>query len=210
MSTPKKPSEFLPTSTELLRRLKDFDDNKSWQEFVDAYSGLILGVAIKSGLSHSEAEEVVQETLIEVAKRIKDFKYNPSGSFKAWLLQNTRWRIAEQFGERTPGAKGDTRTGDGSKRTKAIERIPNPTGYDLDGQWDSEWREHKQKTALEKVRKKVSAKHYQIFDSLVIKGWPVEQVCRILRVTDHQVFKVKSRIKQMLIKEAERLEQGKV
>ena len=53
--------EFIPTRASLLGRLKDWGDQSSWQEFFDAYSRLIYNVAVKSGLSDAEAQEVVQE-----------------------------------------------------------------------------------------------------------------------------------------------------
>jgi RNA polymerase sigma-70 factor (ECF subfamily) len=87
--------DLLPTRPSLLGRLKDWRDDRSWQEFFDIYWRLIYGVARKAGLSSSEADEVVQETMLTVAKKMKDFRYDPArGSFKGWLLQLTGWRIA--------------------------------------------------------------------------------------------------------------------
>src|SRR6267143_6364892 len=85
---------LLPTRRSLLNRLKNWDDQESWKDFFDTYWKLIYGVAIKAGLSDAEAEEVVQETVITVAKKIGDFKADPAhGSFKGWLLKITQWRI---------------------------------------------------------------------------------------------------------------------
>ena len=93
--------DFIPTRHSLLSRLKDWGDQESWRDFFDTYWKLIYGVAIKAGLSGVEAQEVVQETVIAVAKKIHDFKTDPAfGSFKAWLLHLTRWRIADQFRKR--------------------------------------------------------------------------------------------------------------
>src|SRR6266498_3054008 len=58
----------------------------------------IRNVARKAGLSEAEADEVTQETLIAVAKKIGEFKHADNrGSFRAWLYQQARWRIADQF-----------------------------------------------------------------------------------------------------------------
>ena len=90
---------YLPTRRSLLSRLKDWDDQRSWKDFFDTYWKLIYNAALKAGLSHDEAEEVVQETVLTVTRKIKDLKYDPAlGSFKGWLLNTTRWRIADQFG----------------------------------------------------------------------------------------------------------------
>ena len=87
--------ELIPTRASLLGRLKDLGNDASWQEFFDTYFRLIYGVARKSGLSEAEAHDAVQETMIAVAKHMPGFTYDSAnGSFKAWLLKLTRWRIA--------------------------------------------------------------------------------------------------------------------
>ena len=92
--------ELIPTRHSLLRRMKNWEDQASWEEFFETYWKLIYGVAIKAGLREVEAQDVVQETVMTVAKNITRFEIGPErGSFKAWLLNNTRWRIAEQFRE---------------------------------------------------------------------------------------------------------------
>src|SRR6266404_3336509 len=92
---------FSPTRQSLLSRLKNWDDRESWRDFFETYWRLIYGLAVKSGLTPSEAEDVVQETLLAVAKEMPDFKYDPArGSFKGWLLEVTRRRIANQVRRR--------------------------------------------------------------------------------------------------------------
>ena len=95
--------EFIPTRASLLGRLKNWEDQRSWQEFYETYRHLIYSVASKAGLSDPEAQDVVQETIMNVAKNIQGFEVGSErGSFKAWLLNNTRWRIAEQLRRRLP------------------------------------------------------------------------------------------------------------
>ena len=89
---------LIATRRSLVDRLVNWDDQKRWQEFFDTYWKLIYSAARKSGLTDAEAQEVVQETVITVAKKIDKLKYDPAiGSFKGWLLQITRWRIADQL-----------------------------------------------------------------------------------------------------------------
>jgi RNA polymerase sigma-70 factor (ECF subfamily) len=95
--------ELIPTRQSLLERLKDLGNSSDWQEFFDTYWRLVYGVARKAGLTDSEAQEVVQETMIAATKNLPTFQYNPAiGSFKAWLLNMTRWRIADQLRKRGP------------------------------------------------------------------------------------------------------------
>src|SRR5260221_10698712 len=95
--------ELIPTRASLLQRLKDWQDHSSWQDFFDTYWKLIYGTARKSGLTDAEAQDVVQETMVLVAKQMPKFKYDPAiGSFKGWLLKTARWRIIAQFRKREP------------------------------------------------------------------------------------------------------------
>src|SRR5439155_297687 len=87
----KTPEEIIPTRRSLLTRLKQWDDHESWKDFFDTYWKLVYGVAVKSGLNENEAQEVVQETVIAVAKKMHDFKYDPAvGSFKSWPATQVR------------------------------------------------------------------------------------------------------------------------
>src|SRR2546423_11710705 len=138
-----RPFDPIPTRHSLLNRLKDWGDQTSWQEFFDTYWRLIYNVAVKTGLSDTEAQEVVQETVIAVAKNISGFKADPAhGSFSAWLMHTTRWRIADQFRKRVgqasflsgAGKAGETpalRSHD-TDRTSTLNRIPDPAGVQLE------------------------------------------------------------------------------
>ena len=145
---------FLPTRQSLLSRLKTWDDHESWRDFFDTYWRLIYGLAVKSGLTTTEAEDVVQETLLAVAKETPDFKYDPArGSFKGWLLEITRRRIANQVrrrlkhrhatagplvGEATRQPSGERSEPD-QRRTATVERVPDPNSDEMEKLWDQEW-----------------------------------------------------------------------
>src|SRR5262245_3254747 len=149
--------DLLPTRWSLLTRLKNWDDQASWQEFFDTYWKLIYGVALKAGLSDAEAQDVVQETVITVAKNLDQFKTDPAhGSFKGWLLHTTRWRIADQFRKRSPERGLGGRHTDATSRTDTAERIPDPSGSGLEALWDEEWEKNLLAVATENVKRQVS------------------------------------------------------
>ena len=106
MSASMKPEHDLElqTRSSLLNRLKAGDDSQSWQQFYRTYGGLIRFFAQKAGLTADEAEEVVQETAIGVARRLPEFTYDPKVCrFKTWLLNLARWRIKDQLRKRREG-----------------------------------------------------------------------------------------------------------
>jgi DNA-directed RNA polymerase specialized sigma24 family protein len=82
------PEDLIPTRKSLLGRLKDWDDNASWRDFFNTYWKLIYGFALQRGLTHCEAEEVVQDTVLAVAKSIQGFTYDPAKcAFKTCCLR---------------------------------------------------------------------------------------------------------------------------
>src|SRR5213592_3931757 len=126
-----KSAGLAATRRSLVDRLANWDDQKRWQEFFDTYWKLIYSTARKSGLTDAEAQEVVQETVITVAKKIDKLKYDPAiGSFKGWLLQITRWRIVDQFRKRD-SLQTQREHSDDDRKTATIERVPDSRGIDL-------------------------------------------------------------------------------
>ena len=200
--------DLLPTRRSLLSRLKDWRDDASWQEFFDTYWRLIYNVARKAGLSPLEAEEVVQDTVLSVAKAMRSFRYDRQrGSFKGWLLQLTGWRITNHFNRRT------ARGGQGMAALPPDASAPDDTtpaptfavAPELEGLWEAEWEENLLHAALQRVRAQVNPKQFQIFDLYVLKQKPAREVRQFLGVSTTEVYLAKHRVGRLIRKEAARL-----
>ena len=132
-------TDLNPTRYSLLSRLQDWDDQDSWRDFFDTYWRLIYSVAIKSGLTETEAQDVVQETVICVAKDIAKFKRDRDrGSFRGWLRNLTRWRINDHLRKRLPFCAVENL--DLLTELHPAEPIPGPTGPELEAIWEEEWK----------------------------------------------------------------------
>jgi len=200
--------ELIPTDAKLLGRLRDSADQESWQIFFDTYWRLIYNRAINAGLTDPEAQDVVQETFISVAKAMPDFHYRrEGGSFKSWLLNLTCWRITDELRKRMPTFEppaGSTGT------TATIERIPDPASLNGAARWDAEWQENAFDASVRTVRRTADGKQYQIFDCLVFKGWSVGKVSHDLKVTRVAIYLAKHRVSKLIKKEVMRLESAAV
>ena len=155
------------TRASLVEGLQTGDEDR-WQQFYRLYGPMIRGFALKAGLTETEADEVMQETCIGLAKNVGEFHYDPAKCrFKTWLLNLASWRVKNQFtkrqrwDERVHARVNPANDPDG---TATIERDPDPNAQNLDMLWDAEWRGSLLKTALEKVRAKFSATQFQVFD----------------------------------------------
>ena len=199
--------EFIPTRYSLLSRLQNWDDQESWRSFFDTYWRLIYSIAIKSGLTDAEAQDVVQETIICVAKDIQKFKRDRKlGSFKGWLRNLTRWRIADQLRKRQPNSFGDEASSNQNTREAEPAELPDPVDAGLENAWEAEWQSNLMEAALERVKHRVKEEHYQMFDLNVVRHWPAAKVAYTLEVSVAQVYLAKHRILALLKREVRLLE----
>ena len=190
--------DSIPTRDSLLSRLKNWEDQLSWREFFDCYWRLVYNVARKAGLSAVEAEDVVQETVLSVAKGIGSFKKSRKlGRFKAWLLNIAHWRIVDQFRKRAPGGPG------GQLRSGApvTDQVPDPATLDLGARLEETWNRQLLEVALSRVRSTVRPLSYQMFELHVLKDWPAAKVAERLKVSIGRVYFAKYKISRAMRKE---------
>ncbi len=188
------------TRRSLILRLQDWKDQRSWDEFYRTYWRLIYAVAIQAGLREHEAWDVVQETILTIAKQSRKGMYDPEkGSFKTWLWNVTRWRINDQFRQR----RKDTATPQSEEQAEQnpLDNIPDRGGESFERIWEREWQENIIKAATERVKMKVSPRQFQIFDLNVLKGQSASDVRRQLGVSMAQVYLAKHRVGAVLRRE---------
>lgn len=198
--------DSIPTRATLINRLKDWGDDRSWNDFYDTYHRLILSVAVRSGLTSTEAQEALQETLVSVAKKMGKFQLDPSGSFKAWLMVITRRRIVDQFRKRSKLPQANRGRRENADGTSTIERIPDPAGLKLEAMWEEEWKHNLSEVALEKAKQKTSAKEFFLFHQQVVKEWSPKQAAKQLGVSVTFAYVAKYRVSKLVKKEARILE----
>ncbi len=208
---PKEPDfseSYRHTRKSLIERLGDWEDQRSWEEVHKTYHRLILSVALDSGLRHEEALDVVQETFFRLAQQQKEGKYDPEkGSFKAWLMNQARWRINDQFRKRKKDtAMMDFGSPDDSRRTAVLDRCEDPDGPDIEKMWDEEWSKSLTERGLAATKQLVAPKQFQIYDCYVVKEWSASKVKEELGISIAQVYLAKNRVGGILKKELEKLE----
>lgn len=203
---PRDQDELIPTRASLLARLKNLEDHASWQDFFDTYWKLIYGVCVKRGLSPTEAEDVVQETMCAAMKSMPGFNYNRSvGSFKSWLLNMVRWRIADQFRKRSLIRNSPHHLGVDS--SGGLDEIVDKQTEDFQIVWDQQWERALFDAAIDKMKRTIDPEKYRIFDLLVNHQWPAAKVAQNVKVSVDQVYLVKHRVTQLVKAEVERLKQ---
>lgn len=211
-------NELAPTRLSLLERLRDFDDTGSWEEFFDIYWKLIYCTAVKGGLSDAEAEDVVQETIIVIARHIENFRYQPEVcSFKGWLMRLTHCRIIDHL-RQSPAGKYTfvplpneplTETGDEEqpgvhKTASSLACATSEAAFeDL---WDQEWKKNLLDAAMERVKREIAPERYQIFFLHGVKGMPAHHIAQLFGISSAKVYVVRHRVSRMVKREVQSLE----
>lgn len=207
------PSELssVPTRPSLIGRLKEGDDVQAWHEFYRVYGSLVRNFALQAGLTAAEADDVVQDVAIGVARNLSEFRYDPKVCrFKTWLLNPSSWRIKNQLKRRQrPGnAVAPVAAGDDDSENLELERLADPGAPDLDALFETQWRANLTAQAMDRVKLIFDLKQIQIFDLLVIKEWPGADVARALDVSLPVVYVTKHRVTAALKREVRRLERA--
>src|SRR5262245_56982029 len=79
------------TSPTLLGRLRLAPmDQAAWDAFVHRYGRKIYSWCREWRLQEADAQDVTQAVLLKLADKMRNFTYDPAGSFRGWLKTVTR------------------------------------------------------------------------------------------------------------------------
>lgn len=189
------------TSASLLDRLRINPDPSSWQRLVEIYTPLIRGWLRRQGLADHDADDVVQEVLAVVVKKMPQFERQPrTGAFRRWLRSITVnclrdfWR-AQRIRPRATGA---------SDFQQQLAQLEDPDS-ELSRLWDQEHDRHVTQQLLEMIKPLFTAGTWQAFKRLVLDGLSPDEVATELNVTVNAVFIAKSRVLASLRREGQGL-----
>lgn len=198
--------DFIPTRKSLIDRLRNWDDSRSWEEFFNTYGKFIYRVARKADLNDAEAQDVVQETIVVVAKKMPGFRYDPAiGSFKNWLMLITRRRIVDQFRKKNYINEGKMLPRADALDPQVLEHH-QAAAFTPDSIWLEEWRQSLFEAALEKLRAEVSPIQFQVFQLHGLKNRPAREVADRLGVKLMDVYLAKYKLTGLIKKKVKELE----
>jgi RNA polymerase sigma factor (sigma-70 family) len=181
------------TSASLLGRLRAAPaDQSAWAEFVDRYGRKMLGWCQHWGLQEVDAQDVTQDVLVRLAAKMREFHYDPSRSFRAWLKTLARHALSDYCDARKRvGAVG------GSQAVELLQSIE--ARDDLVKQLDNEF----DREVLEEA---VSPKTWRVFELTAHEGRSGAEVAAEVGMTVAAVFVAKGRVQKLLQEEVRQLE----
>ena len=183
------------TSLTLLERLQRNPDPESWQRIVDIYSPLIARWLARASLQYVDHQDIVQEVLSVVVKKLPEFQRRRKDRF-AWLRAITvnclrsHWRSTKH--RVLSGGRDDIQ--------QKLQEMEDPTSA-LAREWDAEHDRHVVRRLLELMEPHFEPKTLSAFRRVVVEGQKPTQVASELGISVNAVFLGKSKILRRLRRE---------
>lgn len=181
------------TSVTLLKRVRQRDDQAAWERFVALYTPLLYRWAQRAGLPEQDAADLVQDVLLVLMKELPNFEYDGArGNFRGWLKTITinKCRERQRRHVLAAGAGGEE------------DRVQSVPGADeLDEFWETEYRQHLVRKALEVMRTEFEPKTWQACWEHTVNDKTAAEVGRELQMSEAAVYVAKSRVLRRLRQE---------
>ncbi len=163
-------------------------------EFARLYAPLTFAMGRKLGLGEHDAEDVMQQTMLEVLGLLPAFEYDRRrGSFKGLLKKIVRNRTVDWLRRRRSSAAGE------------LERVADAADA-FERMFEREWQKAHLRAALERVRTEVKPTTFQSFQLCALCEWSVDEVAGTLGLTPNQVCQNKRRVIRRLRAHVEELQ----
>jgi RNA polymerase sigma factor (sigma-70 family) len=92
------------TNPTLLKRLGDWRDHEAWVDCVTRVDPVIRFSSRRFGLSADNAVELSQRVWIDLARRMRTFRYNPGKTFRGWLRRLCQSRAIDLLRKKSADA----------------------------------------------------------------------------------------------------------
>lgn len=177
------------TRASLILRLKNSDDLAAWEEFVELYGPVVFRVARRRGLQVVDAENLLQEVLIAVAKSLPAWlDRDDRGRFRAWLIRIAQNEAVDMLTERATRAIGL----DGDEGKLVIDTLAVHDEISL--LIEREYRLAVFRFAAEHVQQNVADPTWQAFILTEVEGVSVQEAARRLRTSHGNIYVSRSRV----------------
>jgi len=187
------------TRQTLIQRVKNQHDDPSWEEFAGIYRGYIYTVIRNMGITESDRDELVQQTLIKLWRKLPEIDCEHSGRFRSWLSTVTKNCVIDFIRKRKREAALQEKAADREK----IEQM-NAVLPDIDRISEKAWKQHLASMALDNIEPHFSGKAVKVF-RLSLQGMEVPKIAAELDIQEATVYRLKTRVKARLIEEVQRL-----
>lgn len=184
------------TPLSLLERLKE-NQTGAWDEFSGKYVQILKRWCASWGMQETDADDIIQETLIGVLARIPRFEHRGRGSFRAWM-KTIAWRCWCDVIAKT----------DRLKNAELSESLRNkPEAYQsLEVDFDKLVMHELLQTSMSVVRRRVESKTWEAFQLTALDSIPSTEVAQRLGMQVDAVYAARCRVQRWITQEFKRLD----
>jgi RNA polymerase sigma-70 factor (ECF subfamily) len=186
----------METSVSLLGRLATAPTDDDWQRLDDLYRPLLRAWMEREGVPESDVDDLVQNVLLVVFRKVAKFEPRGQGAFRAWL-----WRILANQVRDYIRRKMDRPTAIGGSDFLRLLGEMESTNSELSRRWGREHDKHVAESLLRRVQGDFAPVTWQAFRRYALEGAPAAQVAEALGLSLNSVLLAKSRVLQRLRQE---------
>ena len=190
------------TNPTLLNRLGDWRDHEAWVDFVARYDPVIRSASSRYRLDAETTEELCQRVWIDLARRMRTFRYDPGMTFRGWLRRLCQSRAIDLLRKKKADAA----------RTLEV-RAAASLWQDAAEYFDAEEGAASERTLLlrlaeevqDGVRRRVEERTWMVFWRVAVLGQSVREASEAVGITYCAAVLAHKRVGRMLREEGRRL-----
>jgi RNA polymerase sigma-70 factor (ECF subfamily) len=185
---------MLETSVGLLIAARDCSNDDAWGRLVNLYKPLLFGWLLRRRVQHSDADDLVADTLHTLACQLPTFRHNGRrGAFRSWLRRVlvNRLRTFQRSQRVREGCRADV------DPRRLADKLGDPRS-ELSRTWDDDHDRFVARKLLEQIEPEFQAKTWQAFSRVVIDGADPDRIAADLEISLASVYAAKSRVLRRL------------
>lgn len=176
----------MDTSLTWLDRLVNTPGQLEWQRLAEVYAPLIARWVARAGVQGTDQDDLVQEVLMVVVRRVGDFQHQHTGAFRGWLRAILANQLRKYY-TRNSGIRCPISLDEMTIEESQLARMH-----------DREHDEHLAVRAMQTVRGDFSDVTWKAFQLQVLENQSPAEVAAALNLSLNAVIKAKSRVLKRL------------
>ena len=164
--------------------------SSGWGYLLDSYGPFVRNILTRKGLQEASADDIVQNVMTIVAKKMPEFERQRPGSFRTWLRAITVNCLRDYLKSREHKDRG---LGGNNNLSDLVEAMRDSrSAFTI--MWNQEHARHVLDQLLKAVSPEFSPKTIEVFERLAIHDQPVNDVARDLEMSANACFVARSRV----------------
>ena len=162
-----------------------------WRHLVQSYGPFVRGILLHRGMNETAADDIVQNVMTVVVRKLPEFDRARIGSFRKWLRCITANCLKEYCGVNAKQSASSRAVGE------LIHGLQDPQSQ-FTRLWDRQHAKHVVDTLLNGIAIDFKPETIEAFRRLTIDEEPVDAVAKSLGISPNACFIARSRVVKRL------------